>query len=120
MIGGAADALLAKWTKIANTQLQPGSPFSSACEQRRSKGIRFNVRILTPGEQHELSELEPALTRFLSHFGFDVAVEHGVHFTHSLGSDFDDTDLLIVFPLSNDVENFCVHFAMEQSSTRVR
>jgi hypothetical protein len=52
MIGDAADALLAKWTQVADTQLRLGSPFSSACEQRKTRGIRFDVRILTPGEQH--------------------------------------------------------------------
>jgi|HubBroStandDraft_3_1064219.scaffolds.fasta_scaffold2428821_1 hypothetical protein len=62
MTGDAAHALLASWKRIADTQLSAGSPFSSACEQMRAKGIQFNVRILT-GEQHALREWESKLAQ---------------------------------------------------------
>jgi hypothetical protein len=113
MTGDAAHALLASWKRTADTQLSAGSPFSSACEQMRAKGIRFNVRILTLGEQHELREWESKLTEFLSGYGFVVSIECGVSF--AAASNFADDDVLIVFPLSGDIEVFCVEFAKEQS-----
>lgn len=115
MIGDTADALLASWKRIADTQLRDRPPFLSACEQRKAKGIRFNVRILAPEGRHELREWEPRLVSFLSDYGFDVTIDNGVRFVPRPESDFDDTDLLIILPLSDDIECFCVDFATEQS-----
>jgi hypothetical protein len=50
------------------------------CDQRTTKGIRFNVRILTPGEPHELRKWELKLRGFLSDYGFDVAIEQWLLF----------------------------------------
>jgi hypothetical protein len=113
MTGDAAHALFACWKHTADTQLSTGSQFSSACEQMRAKGIQFNVRILTPGEQHSLRDWDSKLAQFLYEYGFVVTIERGVSF--AAASNFADDDVLIVFPLSSDIEVFCVEFAKEQS-----
>lgn len=113
MTGDAADDLLASWRRIANTQLSAGSRFSSACEQRQAKGISFRLCLLTPGEQHPLRDWEERLSQFLSEYLFEVAIERGVSFATT--SNLDDADIVIVFPLSNDVQVFCVEFAKVQS-----
>lgn len=114
MVGNTPDALLANWKDIVNKYLSAGSRFSSVREHLKSVGIGFNVCILAP-EQHELLEWVSKLKTFLSEYKFDVVIQHGVSFADVRGSTFDGVDLLIIFPLSNAIQFFCVEFAKEQS-----
>jgi hypothetical protein len=114
MRAGATDALIASWKSVLNSYLSPGSLFSIAKEQMQAKKITFRVRILTPEETHPLRQWEAGLCKLLSEYGFEVSNERGVHLTSASG--FDDIDVVIVLPLSGDLQVFCVEFAKVRSS----
>ncbi len=114
MVADPADAVIASWKRRADTQLSAGSPFSSACEQMEEKGIQFKVRVLTLPGHHELQSWEDKLAQFLSEYGFQVEIERGLPLGTASLPNFDDADVLIVLPLSSDIEAFCLEFAKER------
>lgn len=56
MVGDASATMLGSWRRVADPQLSHGTPFSSACNELKTKGIRFKIRLLTTETSRELHE----------------------------------------------------------------
>lgn len=105
----AAEALLALWRNAADKFLLDGR-FAAARAQKHARGISFNITIITPGYDHELRDWDARFSDLLANYEFDVSIEHGVP-----AANLDEADLIVVFPLSDDLRVFCVEFAKEPS-----
>src|SRR4051794_38316986 len=92
------------WKAILDKQLCPGSPFAEARQQKDANGIPFKVQMVTPGGQHQLRAWEDELVEFLSEYGFELHVEHGVSLTPHRTY---NADLVILLALSGDIESLC-------------
>jgi pimeloyl-ACP methyl ester carboxylesterase len=114
-----ADGLVNSWKAIADVQLAGNGPFRAAREHKDLKGISFSVRIITLGEQHDLLPLEEKLTTLLSSYGFNANLDQGVSVSNFTKNDLDDTDLIIIFPLSDDLEAFCLELAKDYASRMI-
>jgi len=114
-----ADGLVSSWKIVADSQLAGNGPFRTAREQKDLKGIKFNVRIITLGGQHDLLPLEEKLTAFLTDYGFNASLDQGVSFPNSAQNYLDDADIIIIFPLSDDLEAFCLELAKDHASRMI-
>jgi hypothetical protein len=104
--------LLSSWRRITDSQLmQEGSAFRQAREHRTERGIRFHVRFITPEPGHNLYEWELRLSELLSDYGFDVALEAGVTLSTLSDGYLGEADLLVVFPLSDDIKSYALEVA---------
>lgn len=115
MVADAADAVISYWKSIVDPQMAGGTPFAAALKQKQDKDIPFKVRVITSETDHALRPLEAKLLKFLSDYGFDVALEKGVNPTPSGVFDFEGADLLVVLPFSSDVAEFCIDFGSDQA-----
>jgi pimeloyl-ACP methyl ester carboxylesterase len=112
-------SLVTSWKTITDPQLAANGPFLDARVQKDQKGIKFNVRIITRGGEHDLLPLEEKLAIFLNEYGFNANLEQGVSVSNFTKSYFDDTDIIIIFPLSDDIEAFCVELAKDHASRMI-
>ena len=113
MIGSATDPVIAFWKSAVDPQFLPSGPFSVAREKKVQNGIRFRVCLVTIEEEHDLRQWEVKLSGFLSSYGFDVTTEYGVQYPGY--NTLDDADLVIVFPLTEKIRTFCMHYAQQQT-----
>lgn len=114
-----ADSLITSWKTVADSQLAVSGPFLEARAQKDQKDIKFNVRIITLGGQHDLLPLEKKLATFLSEYGFNANIDQGVSASNLTKSYFDGTDIIIIFPLSDDIEAFCLELAKDHASRMI-
>jgi pimeloyl-ACP methyl ester carboxylesterase len=112
---GNADEIIAYWKRVSDQQFLAEGPFRKACEQKAQRGIRFRVHIVTAAGEHDLQNWQPRIVDFLSCYDFSTSLEEGVTYAAVSSSYFDDFDLIIVFPLSDEVQTLCAELAKQQS-----
>ncbi|MCA1363689.1 hypothetical protein I6F14_25310 [Bradyrhizobium sp. IC3069] len=112
------DRLVTFWKQAVDPLLTNG-PFQAAREQRDQRGIEFNVRIITLGGEYALSPYVEGLGAFLCTYGFNTHIEPGVSVPISKRTDFQDSDIIIVFPLSSDLETLCLELAQDHAARMI-